>query len=219
MFRIYCTPCHGIQAQGGRGPDLTRGTHFSGENDSDLFRIIAQGVTGTEMPPFSDQMGEDMIWRLVSYIRSTTQHDPVAPGGDAKAGERLFWDKGCGGCHRVGARGGHLGPDLTREGRQRSLVYLRESIVSPNAEISPGFATIKIVTSEGKRITGVEKGFDNFSAQLMDERGNFYSFERANVTSMQREFRSLMPEGYGTMLSSAELNNLLAYLITLRGPQ
>ena len=23
MFRIYCAPCHGIRAQGGRGPDLT----------------------------------------------------------------------------------------------------------------------------------------------------------------------------------------------------
>jgi hypothetical protein len=36
MFRIYRAPCHGIQARGGRGPDLTRGTYFAGESDPDL---------------------------------------------------------------------------------------------------------------------------------------------------------------------------------------
>jgi cytochrome c oxidase cbb3-type subunit 3 len=50
MFRIYCAPCHGIHAQGGRGPDLTRGVYNAGEQDSDLFRVIADGVRGTETP-------------------------------------------------------------------------------------------------------------------------------------------------------------------------
>ena len=31
IFRIYCAPCHGIHAQGGRGPDLSRGVFASGD--------------------------------------------------------------------------------------------------------------------------------------------------------------------------------------------
>lgn len=218
MFRIYCAPCHGIQARGGRGPDLTRGTYFAGENDSDLYRIIANGVPGTEMPSFSDEMSQDTIWRLVAYIRSTTRHDTAAVTGNAASGEKLFWGKGgCGQCHRVGTKGGHLGPELTREGRQRSLAYLRESIISPNADLTPGYATIKVVTRDGKIIIGVQKGFDNFSAQLMDAGEKFYSFEKENVTSMEREFRSLMPDNYGKMFTSSEIDDLLAYLSSLRG--
>ena len=218
MFRIYCAPCHGIQARGGRGPDLTRGVYFAGESDSDLYRIIANGVPGTEMPSFSDDLGEDAIWRLVSYIRSTTRHEAAVVPGNATAGEKLFWGKGgCGQCHRVGTKGGRLGPDLTREGRQRTLAYLRESVVSPNEDLTPGYATIKVVTGDGKTITGVEKGFDNFSAQLMDASEKYYSFEKSHVTSIEREFRSLMPDSYGKLFTPSELDDLLAYLTSLRG--
>src|SRR5436190_1934409 len=98
----------------------------------------------------------------------------------------------CAPCHGIQARGGR-GPDLTREGRQRTLEYLRESIVSPNEDLTPGYETVKVVTRDGKTIVGVQKGFDNFSAQLMDTSENFYSFEKDKVASMQREFRSLMP--------------------------
>ena len=218
MFRIYCSPCHGIQARGGRGPDLTRGTYFAGESDSDLYRIIANGVPGTEMPSFSEQMEDEAIWRLVTYIRSTTRRDAGPVKGNASAGEKLFWGKGgCGQCHRVGTRGGHLGPDLTREGRQRSLAYLRESIVAPNEDVTPGYSTIKVVTRDGKTIVGVQKGFDNFSAQLMDTNEKFYSFEKKDVASVQREFRSLMPDGYGKLFTPAELDDVVAYLTTLRG--
>ena len=46
-FRIYCTPCHGIRAEGGRGPDLTRGVYSAGETDAALFDVISNGVPGT----------------------------------------------------------------------------------------------------------------------------------------------------------------------------
>ena len=41
-FRLYCAPCHGIHAQGGLGPDLTRGSFAAGDSDADLFRVISQ---------------------------------------------------------------------------------------------------------------------------------------------------------------------------------
>jgi glucose dehydrogenase len=38
---------------------------------------------------------------------------------------------------------------------------------------------------------------------------------KSGVASVKREIRSLMPETYGTTLTSAELNDLLAYLASL----
>jgi len=110
-----------------------------------------------------------------------------------------------------------LGPSLSRAGRERSLAYLRESVVSPDAEVTSGYATIKVLTRDGKKITGVERGFDNFSAQLMDISGRYYSFQKENVVSIQREYRSLMPSNYSRLFSMRELDDLLALLASLGG--
>ncbi|HTB14167.1 MAG TPA: c-type cytochrome [Bryobacteraceae bacterium] len=218
-FRIFCAPCHGIHADGGRGPDLTLGTYSAGDQDADIFRVISRGVAGTEMAAYSGRMSDDEIRGLVAYIRSVSHaSDKSAIRGDAGAGEAIFWTKGgCGQCHRVGTRGSSLGPDLTRVGRQRSLAYLTASLLTPDADVTPGYATVTVVTRDGKKIVGVERNFDNFSAQLVDLSGKYYSFEREDVQSMKREPRSLMPSTYGQLLSESERNDLLAYLSSLRG--
>jgi putative heme-binding domain-containing protein len=219
-FRIYCAPCHGIHADGGRGPDLTLGTYTAGDRDIDLFRVISRGVPGTEMAAYGGRVEDEGIWRMVAYIKSVARHDNSNVPGDAGAGQKIFWGKGgCGACHRIAAKGSGPGPDLTRVGRQRSVAYLRTSIVNPDADVTPGYGTVTVITRDGKTIVGVEKNYDNFSAQLVDLSGRYYSFLREDVTSMKREPRSLMPSSYGRLLSESEIDDLLAYMIGLRGGQ
>jgi putative heme-binding domain-containing protein len=219
QFRMACAGCHGLRATGGRsGPDLTRGTFAAGDTDADLFRVVSNGVPGTEMPGFGGRLEEDQRWRLVSYVRSLTPHDSAPIPGNPAAGEQIFWGKGgCGQCHRIGTRGSGLGPNLTRSGRQRSVAYLRASIASPDADITPGYATITVVTRDGKKIVGLDKGLDNFSARLMDLSGRYYSFLKDDVTSIQREYRSLMPANYGSQVSAREMDDLVAFLASLGG--
>ena len=66
-------------------------------------------------------------------------------------------------------------------------------------------------------MSGVQRGFDDFSAQLMDPAENFHSFQKDEVTSMKREIRSLMPATYKTTFSEKELNDVVTYLASLRG--
>ena len=218
-FRGSCGACHGIRAEGGRGPDLTLGTYSVGNSDADLFNVIANGAAGTEMQGFAARYESDDIWRLVSYLRSVAgRGGAAAPTGNREKGSDLFWGKGqCGKCHMVEGRGGRMGPELTLAGRQRSMTYLKESILSPNADLTPGYNTVTVVTRNGKKIVGVQRGFDDFSAQLMDAGENYYSFMKSDVSSMTREFRSLMPDNYRNLFSDVELNDLLAYLASLRG--
>jgi cytochrome c oxidase cbb3-type subunit 3 len=217
MFSLRCAPCHGRNAEGGRGPDLTRGTYSVGDADEDLFNVIANGAAGTEMPDFLSRMGADNVWRLVAYIRSVARRDVEPIRGNADAGKALFFGKGqCNQCHAVAGQGGRMGPDLTTVGRQRSLKYLRDSIIDPNADLTPGYNTITVVTRDGKKIVGVQKGFDDFSGQLMDIAGNYYSFMKSDVASMKREYKSMMPD-YKSTFSPSELDDLLAYLVSLRG--
>jgi len=218
VFRLFCSPCHGIRAGGGRGPDLTRGVYSVGESDASLFEVIANGATGTEMPEYMSRLGDENIWRMVSYIRSVARPDTTPITGDRGSGEKLFWGKGnCGQCHVVGTRGGRMGPELTRIGRTRSAAYLRESLVDVNADLTPGFFAVTVVTRDGKKLSGVQRAYDNFSAQFMDVNEKFYSFQKSEVASMKREFRSLMPDAYRQLFNDAEINDLVAYMAGLRG--
>ena len=216
VFRISCSPCHGIHAEGGRGPNLTLGVYSVGDRDADLFNVIMNGVPYSEMRGYAG-MGPENVWRIVSYLRVAAKGAAAEKlPGDAASGEKLFWGKGaCGQCHRVNTRGGRLGPDLTRSGRSRTPQYLRESVVSPDADLTPGYDTITVVTRDGKKIVGAQRGYDNFSAQLVDSQDNYHSFLKNEVTSIQREEKSLMPAGYGKMFSKAELDDLVAYLSSL----
>ena len=69
MFRIACSPCHGIHAEGGRGPNLTLGEYSVGNRDADLYGVIARGIPYTEMRGY-EAMGDDNIWRIVAYLRT-----------------------------------------------------------------------------------------------------------------------------------------------------
>jgi putative heme-binding domain-containing protein len=216
-FRPYCTPCHGIKGEGGRGPDLTRGVYSAGDKDSDLYNVIANGVPGTEMMGFAADFKEEDIWRIVAFIRSLARHDVPALVGDRAAGEKVFWSKGaCGGCHAVNGKGGRLGPELSRIGRERSLAFLRESILTPNSDLRAEYATITVVRRDGTKIAGVGS-LDNFTVQITDMAGNYYSFLRSDLASCAREPKSPMPDNYSRTLKPGEIDDLIAYLVSLQG--
>ena len=76
-----------------------------------------------------------------------------------------------------------------------------------------------MITRDGTKIIGVHRGYDNFNAQLVDQSGKFYSFDKSEVTSARQEYRSLMPGTYAKVFSPAEIDDVLAYLMTLKGVQ
>ena len=218
-FRLRCSACHGIHAEGGQAPALNRGEFEAGDTDLDIYRVIAEGVPGTEMPAFgrSQHGGEHLADRRISAdLRALRRGEggrrPLSRGG------QIFWNRGgCGACHRVGRRGGTFGPALTRIGRSRSLAHLRESLLDPGKDLPRDYYVVRVVTREGTAVRGIGLGFDDFSAQLREVSGRFRSFLREEVDAIEREFVSLMPDSYGETLTESEQNDLLAYMQTLRG--
>ena len=73
-----------------------------------------------------------------------------------------------------------------------------------------------MVGRDGQTIRGIERALDEFSVVLQDFSGKVYSFDLAGVRSVARDSQSLMPE-YGKRFTSAELDDLLAYLYSLGG--
>ena len=72
-----------------------------------------------------------------------------------------------------------------------------------------------MVTRDGRKIAGTQRNLDNLTAELMTVDGKVHFFERDAASSVQREYVSMMP-AYKN-LAAQEMNNLLLYLLSLRG--
>ena len=216
VFRSNCAFCHGLTGRGGRGPNLTTGRTTG---DAALRAVIKSGVPGTTMPAY-DTMEEDDLVKLILYIRRLAGEGagsvkPVA--GDRVKGRQVYDRNGCGACHRIGLEGGLYGPELTRVGAGRATEYIRESLVNPSADIPEEFTGVSVTTRQGLRITGLRVNEDTFTVQMRDPGGNFRMFDKSEVRGVTHESKSLMPP-YDA-LSPEDLQNLLAYLDSLRGAQ
>lgn len=64
-----CYACHGHEAEGAVGPDLTDDEWIFAPSDKMIFNTIAKGRKGTVMSPFAGQMTPDEIWKVVEYLR------------------------------------------------------------------------------------------------------------------------------------------------------
>jgi putative heme-binding domain-containing protein len=233
QFRINCAFCHGLSGRGGgRGPDLTKAQKRHGNADADLFRTISQGVPGTAMPAGTNGgigvgMTEEEIWQVITYLRSVQVKAPEKPVGDAAHGKELFYGSArCGTCHMAEGKGGRLGPDLTMAGSVRSADSLVDSVRNPSRRLAPGikeaakefpqeYETVTVTTPDGKKITGVTMNEDNFSLQMMDADEKIHLFEKDKLKSFEKNRESLMPPYDAKMLSDKDLNDLVAYLLSV----
>jgi cytochrome c oxidase cbb3-type subunit 3 len=216
MFRNRCAGCHGPDARGYLGPDLT-GVWSSGRTDDRLFDIVRRGIPGSEMAPADPQRVPDVdIWKILAYLRTTTAVPTAPVAGDAENGDRLF-RANCSGCHTVNGRGGQLGPDLSRIGSGRPRAGLLSKLRGTIEVIRPGYEPVTLVTREGERIRGVKKNEDEFSIQIMDTRERVQGFLKANLTELTNDKQSLMPVYGADRLNDRDLDDLLRYLTSLRG--
>ena len=216
LFRSNCAFCHGGDARGGRGPNLVSAPLTHGESEEALKTVIREGVPGTSMPAFSEFTAEEVA-EIVAYVKSLSAgvNRQVRVSGDAVKGRQVYLENGCTGCHRIAGEGSVFGPDLSRIGAARSIEYIRTSIVNPSADIPQEYQGVTVVTSDGRSVTGVRVNEDTFSVQLRDASQQFRMFQKAGVREVKDAEKSLMP-AY-TRLSDSDLQNLVAYLNTLRG--
>lgn len=218
-FERQCSRCHGFDAKGNDetgAPDLT-GTLRRASSDAGIFNIIREGIPGTAMLPVAADVPDPTVWQLVAYINSL-RYDPASVdlAGNAGSGADLFNGKGeCASCHMVNGQGGRLGPDLSRVGENQTPEDLLQSMLDPDAEVAPRWWTIRVAGEDGAMREGFRMNEDSFSLRIMDVDANLWSFQKRDIESYERSEESTMPS-YGQALSDSELDDLVAYLFSLR---
>ena len=224
LFLGMCSRCHGAQGGGGEGPSLTKLTRA--HNDEELRAIISNGIPERGMPRIR-RFTDAELRQMIGFVHSLSQASSVANTGKPENGKAVYQKLGCGSCHIVVGEGGDFGPELTNIGARRAPDYLRQAIIDPAAALPRGatipgrgfneFLPVHVVTRDGHEVTGIRLNEDSFTIQIRDTGNKLYSFRKADVRQLDKQFgKSLMPD-YKARAAGPDLDDLVAYLSGLGG--
>jgi len=215
LYASKCVTCHGTQGDGIGGVNLRSGTFRNAVIDRDLERFIRAG-SPAGMPAFALDSGE--MAGVIAYLRNMNAFDaaPVKTG-DVTRGRTIFAGKGgCTSCHRVGAAGSIVGPNLSDIGALRSAGSLQRSLVDPASQMMPINRPVRVVKKDGSVVSGRRLNEDTYSIQIVDDGGTLRSFVKADLRETTVAATSPMPS-YKSSLTGEELADVLAYLLSLKG--
>jgi len=137
--------------------------------------------------------------------------------GNPASGRAVFEGKGeCTRCHRIGAMGSRVGPNLSDIGVARSACSLQRALLDPSSQMMPINRPVHVVTKDGTAINGRRLNEDTYWLQLIDDRERFHSLVKADLREYTISKTSPMPS-YKGKLSDAEIADLLAYLLSMKG--
>jgi putative membrane-bound dehydrogenase-like protein len=206
---------------------------FNGKHDSRIGQALAAALTASpgldgfteenvqtlfagypaEVKPSVDQLLAKLrdvragrLKRLVAMESQITQ-------GDLERGRQLFYGKAiCYTCHKVGAEGGTLGPDLTSIQRDRSAHDLLEAIVYPSVSFVREYETYRVKTKTGEH-TGVIREQTAGALVLGTAPHTSVRIPRNEIVSTEMLNVSLMPQGLDQLLTEQEMADLMAFLL------
>jgi len=138
-------------------------------------------------------------------------------------GERPSWLRGrqlfygekavCSKCHSMTAGGSIIGPSLANA-PSREIAALHRDIVNPSAMINPDHLGFVCLTKDGKTITGTILEQSEQQVVFGTMQGDKATVLTSDIEELKLSKLSAMPGDYSQRLTSAEMSDIVAFLIT-----
>jgi putative membrane-bound dehydrogenase-like protein len=133
--------------------------------------------------------------------------------GDAGRGKLVFQKATCASCHRAGAGGVRVGPDLA-DVRTRAPESLLVDILDPNAAIDGHYVTYLVTLKNGQVMTGIitSETASSLTLARADQQTTVILRQDIETDGVVSTHKSLMPEGLEKSITLQEMADLLAFL-------
>jgi mono/diheme cytochrome c family protein len=218
LYRQYCLVCHGDEGRGAQAPSLIRSPlMLHDENGADLAPLLKSGRGAM---PAAPGLTDDEIYSLSQYVHlqieltanrgtygETYAGLASTPTGDVAKGQAFFNGAGgCTACHSVTGDLANIGARIPQ------AAAIKTRFLWPTSSAKPG---VRVTTPQGQVVTGTLKTINDFDISILDSSGTYRYWRRSQVTVEVDDklagHRALLPK-----YSDADINNLAAYLVTLR---
>ena len=154
--------------------------------------------------------------QLIGAMKYDDIFAAVQKGGDAKEGQQMYLKAGCIACHTANPDEPPKGPILSAVAKIYDRAALTESILKPSAKIAQGFESQWFKTKKGEQIEGfvTREGGDSVDVRIVT--GQALTLEKSDIAERGKRDTSIMPEGLLNAFTPSDLQNLLAWLESLR---
>jgi cytochrome c oxidase cbb3-type subunit 3 len=216
QFAQSCAFCHGLDATGGRGPDLIRSALVAHDQKGELIgEVIRSGRPDKGMPaiPATDEQVADIAAFLHARALEALKSAEVPRGypveklltGNAEAGKTFF--EGAGGCKNCHAATG----DLAGVAQKYPPIELEAHMLYPGEK--PKSAVITLPS--GEQVRGIVVRNDDFMIGVRDDSGWYRSFSRGKVKVEIHDPLEAHRKLLDT-LTTAQVHDLFAYMNSLK---
>jgi cytochrome c2 len=83
--------------------------------------------------------GGAVVWAALAVAAIAVAGSPAgAASGNAANGQKLYVKQNCATCHKIGNKGGKIGPDLSNEGTKRDAKWLVAFLKNPRSKVPKG---------------------------------------------------------------------------------
>jgi putative heme-binding domain-containing protein len=157
------------------------------------------------LPPAGKNVQDLLTRRRDGYLKAKK---------DATAGAQVFV-KHCANCHQVGGQGAKIGPQLDGVG-VRGLDRLLEDVLDPNRNVDQAFRLTTLNLKNGQVVSGLLVKEEGAVLVLADAQGKEVRVAKDAVEERGTSQVSPMPGNFAEQIAEADLDNLLAYLLSLQ---
>ena len=121
----------------------------------------------------------------------------------------------CLSCHKVGAHGGAVGPDLSEVGKKQKLEHIVESLWWPQRVVADEYKSIAVLDLDGQIFRGYRVSESDSTLTVRDSAtGKSVSISKDEIDEI-RPVGSLMPAGLMATLSLQDKHDLISFLADL----
>lgn len=142
----------------------------------------------------------------------------TTPRGDPGRGAAIFREALCARCHRVGATGPAVGPDLTYVARRFSRGDILQAILVPSQVVAENYRNVEVVTADGRVIIGRPVMSGDYRAEKLRiaidplRPSVIVELDKKEIELHRLATTSPMPDGLLDRFTREEVRDLLAYL-------